>query len=79
MGNVLGSCLFNVLLIQGTVSVVKAVDVPAIAPLVDLPVMAGIAIVTMIMALGRRVLSIGEGALLFGIYAGYIAWLAMQG
>ncbi len=74
VGNVVGSCIFNVLGILGLTAVVSPVRAVGITP-VDLAVMAGLAMITLpIMRSGLRVTRF-EGALLVTGFAAYLAWL----
>jgi cation:H+ antiporter len=74
LGNVVGSCLFNILMILGLTSVIQPMAVPPEALAVDLRVMFGFAIaLLLIVANGLRVYR-WEGVLLLAGYATFIAW-----
>jgi len=74
VGNVVGSCIFNILGILGLTAAVSPVRAAGITP-VDLAVMASLAMVTLpIMRSGLRVTRL-EGALLVTGFAAYLAWL----
>lgn len=79
LGNVLGSNLFNLLLVLGIPAVISA---PLLAPEVlqrDLPVMLGLTVITFIMAMGWRGagrISRAEGAALLAAFVAYELILA---
>lgn len=74
LGNVVGSCLFNILMILGLTSVIQPMAVPPEALAVDLRVMFGFAVaLLLIVANGLRVYR-WEGILLVAGYATFIAW-----
>ena len=74
LGNIIGSNLFNILFVLGTVTVVAApVEFAPSALTLDLPAMAGAAVLAMaILATGHR-LRRAEGIGLLALYAGYLA------
>ncbi|HEX2253099.1 MAG TPA: calcium/sodium antiporter [Thermoanaerobaculia bacterium] len=75
LGNLVGSNLFNVLAIVGTVALVRPLPVSAAAILPDYLVMMGFS-VAMLPILGwRRRVSKPEGILLLAAYVAYIGWL----
>lgn len=73
LGNIIGSNLFNILFVLGAVIVVAApVEFDPSALAVDVPIMAGAAVLAMaILATGRRIRRI-EGIGLLALYAGYL-------
>ncbi len=79
VGNVIGSCLFNVLLIQGTVSLTHPVDVPLDAVRFDIPVMVGFAVVILPLASRKKRVGRLEGGIILAAYVAYIAVLAARG
>jgi cation:H+ antiporter len=79
LGNVAGSNLFNIFLILGATVAVRPMDVPATARTVELPAMAGFAVLMMlVVANGMRVRR-WEGGLLLAAYAGFVAWQVAAG
>ncbi len=79
VGNVVGSCLFNLLAVLGLAGMVSpsGIAVSAQSLHVDLPVMILTAVVCLpIFFTGKRI-SRGEGALLLSGYIGYMAWLLL--
>jgi cation:H+ antiporter len=77
-GNVIGSNIYNVLGILGVTAVVQPMDVPADFGWVDLAAFGGSAILLVLFARTGGRVSRGEGAMFIALYAGYIAWLAIN-
>jgi cation:H+ antiporter len=79
VGNVVGSCIFNVFMVLGATAVVAPVPL-AVSPAllaVDLPLMVAAALACLpILYSGRRV-DRREAALLLGFYGAYLAYLAL--
>ena len=74
VGNVIGSNIFNLLLILAIVAVIAPVPVQASSLRIDLPVMiAFVALLVPIMLRGM-VISRWEGAILLGGYSAFLAW-----
>lgn len=72
LGNVLGSCLFNLLFVLGGAAVVHPVRTTGLSP-VDLWMMIGLTVAMVpMLATGRR-LNRAEGLLLAASYCGYLA------
>ncbi|MHC4108715.1 MAG: calcium/sodium antiporter [Planctomycetota bacterium] len=80
VGNVVGSNVFNLLLVMGVTAVVARVVLPQHwlnlkgQGWQDLIVMLGITILLMLMAFSHRKIARWEGAVLLGMYLGYMAW-----
>lgn len=74
IGNVIGSCIFNLLCVMGFTALVKPMSVGEIS-LVDLSVMVGFTIVAMPMMMSGRKVGRVEGALLLLGYAGYMVYI----
>jgi len=75
LGNVIGSNLFNLLLVLGTAAVVHPIEVPPVGLRLDLAIMLvfALAVPPLMLAdgrLGRR-----RGALLLVAYVAYVVWL----
>ncbi len=82
VGNVVGSNLFNILLVQGMVSTITPIPVPSRLSLwLDLPVMTALPILLLVLILlpPRHNLVRHEGMLLLAIYVAYIVAGAMVG
>jgi cation:H+ antiporter len=88
MGNVVGSNLFNILLVLGATSVVRAVPVPGTHPFVDFGSATGaqdlimMTLLTLLVfplaATGRQRISRLEGILLGGLWIGYMIWALIR-
>ncbi|MGH0028612.1 MAG: calcium/sodium antiporter [Myxococcota bacterium] len=77
IGNVVGSNIFNLLLVAGVTSVVRPIRVPAGGHL-DLMVVALLSLVLFaVSATASRRIIRGEALLLLGIYFGYMVWRAV--
>lgn len=77
VGNVVGSNLFNVLLILGTTAVIRPLPVADSIARVDLPVMVGFAVLlAAVIGNGLRVHR-WEGGVLLVAYTGYVGWQAV--
>jgi cation:H+ antiporter len=74
LGNVIGSNLFNILLILGTTVVVKPMSVADAAINREIPVMIGFAILALVVVANGMVVRRWEGALLLLAYAGFVTW-----
>lgn len=76
IGNVVGSCLFNVFFILGTSAAISPLKVGSIAPL-DFYMLIGASILLFIFSLtiGRRRITRPEGAVMAAIYVAYTVYL----
>lgn len=72
LGNVVGSNLFNILLILGVTALVHPLPVGASSLHVDLPIMIGFALLLYPIVRSGRVVSRNEAALLLVAYAGFL-------
>jgi len=82
VGNIVGSNLFNILLVQGTVSTIMPVPVPSAWALwFDLPVMTALPCLLLLLILlpPRHSLVRHEGLLLLAVYTAYIVVGAVAG
>lgn len=79
VGNVVGSNLFNLLLILGVVALIQPLTCDMGDRWIDFAVMLGIAMLAIPLMATKKGLSRKEGVLLLAIYAGYIAWLGYSG
>ena len=77
LGNIVGSNIFNVLLILGTTSVIKPVPVP-FASLIDLFILLGITVYLAITAWTGKKLSRLEGASFLVLYVIYTVYLFIR-
>jgi len=76
IGNIIGSNIFNILLILGVTSLIRPIEaVVDFRYFIDMAVMLGVTLLLWpLMRTGMRLVRL-EGALLFSIYAGYIGYL----
>lgn len=78
LGNVVGSCLFNILGILGIVGVMRPTGVPELH-LGDLAVMVATTLALLPLLYGDRRITRWEGAVLLVCYAGYTWWMFQRG
>lgn len=74
IGNVIGSNVFNVLMIIGITGLVKPMNITGIT-YVDLGVMAGSMLLVWLFSYTKFKVERWEGAVLTGIFAAYLCWL----
>ncbi len=79
VGNVIGSCIFNILLVMGIVGLIKPIYKPDMSILLDMGVMLGLTILLLPMFYTGRRLSRIEGFALLLVYVGYITYIAIRG
>lgn len=79
VGNVIGSCVLNIVLILGTAATITPLSFGGVGPL-DMAVLGLSALLFWLTARygGTRIITRLEGALLFAVYVGYIAVLVLQ-
>lgn len=77
LGNLIGSCIFNLLFILGLSGVVTPLGINADV-LVDIYIMLGIFLLTIFMAFTKQTISKLEGLVLVIIYAFYIAFIVTR-
>jgi cation:H+ antiporter len=74
MGNVVGSNIFNLLFIGGSVSLIHPISVPR-GGILDLLVLATLSALALPIAIrGPRIVTRSEGAFLLVLYLSYLAW-----
>lgn len=76
-GNLIGSNIFNLLLILGATSVVLPLQMQSVT-VIDLGVMIGISALALIMMMTQARLHRREGGTLVACYLAYMAWLFLQ-
>ena len=76
LGNVVGSNVFNLLLILGVSATIRPVVVPEIGRL-DLLALAAFSAILLPFAVSRRKLGRTEGAILFAGYLAYMLWRSL--
>ena len=74
IGNVIGSNVFNVLMIIGITGLIKPMNINGITP-VDLCVMTGSMVLLWLFSYTKLNVERWEGAVLTGIFTGYMCWL----
>ena len=74
IGNVIGSNVFNILLILGTTAVISPMQIQGIT-IVDMSMMLGSVALVWLFSYTRYTVERWEGALLFGAYLVYLGWL----
>ena len=75
VGNIVGSCIFNMLLVLGVASALVPLEIPARGP-VSLALGLGAAVLLLVLIyLGSLSLKRREGAMLLMFYLGYVAWI----
>jgi cation:H+ antiporter len=77
-GNLIGSNIFNLLLILGATAVIRPLTLGGIS-FIDIGVMVGVSFLALGLMLAKPRISRGEGGLLVGIYCVYMAWLFGHG
>lgn len=77
VGNILGSCIFNTLVIPSIASAIGVITVPAELISFSLPVMAGTALLFYLLTQDKRI-SVWEGLMFVMIYALFIIKIATQ-
>ena len=75
LGNLIGSNIFNILLILGVTAAVRPISVAADGVLFDLAVMIGVAVLIAIFMVSGRRLNRFEGGVLVALYLGYVGYL----
>ncbi|MCK5242788.1 calcium/sodium antiporter [bacterium] len=75
LGNLVGSNLFNLLLILGCVATIHPIRIPAAALRFDFPVVLGLSCLLFPLALTQKKISRWEGILFLGIYTAYIFFI----
>jgi cation:H+ antiporter len=75
LGNILGSCIYNVLGIGGFTALIAPTPVPAEIVRFDMPVMVAASSLLLLFAWTGRRISRGEGAVFLGLYVTYVAYL----
>lgn len=76
-GNLIGSNIFNLLLILGTTSIVRPLTMESIT-MIDLTVMILVTVLALVLMLTRAWLRRREGVVLVSVYAVYMVWLYLQ-
>lgn len=78
LGNVVGSCIYNICGILGLTAVIHPIAVPAEIARFDVWIMLGVTLLLLLQLRSGWRLSRVEGAVLLALYAGYTALLALR-
>lgn len=80
VGNVIGSCIFNLLLVLGLSGIVTASGMPVAAAVrtFDLPVMTAVAIACLPIFFTGRLIARWEGFVFLGYYVAYMAYVVLN-
>lgn len=78
LGNLLGSCIFNVLSILGITSMIQSVQVAQDLIEKDMLIMLGVVLILLPMMITRKKISALEGFMLLFIYVGYISFKVLE-
>jgi len=79
VGNIIGSCIFNILLVIGVVGLIKPIQQPSSSIFLDLGVMLGLTVFLFPILFSGRRIKRHEGAILLLIYIGYICYICIRG
>lgn len=77
-GNLVGSNIFNTLLVIGVASLTRPLNVEKILLIRDYPVMAGVSIVFIALAIWNRAITRGSGVILLVGYVVYMSYLLIS-
>ncbi len=78
VGNVIGSCIFNILLVMGIVGLIRPIPTPDMSIWLDMGVMLGLTVIMLPMLYTGRKLSRPEGSILVAIYVAYIIYITIR-
>jgi cation:H+ antiporter len=78
LGNVVGSCIYNILGILGVTGIITPIEVPGEIAGIDIWVMLGVTALLIVQLRSGWRLSRIEGAVLLALYCGYTAILALR-
>ena len=76
-GNVVGSCIFNILAVVGITASIAPLNAGSLE-IADLAVMGGVTLLAFPLMLSRKSLSRLEGGILVAGYLGYVVWLFLR-
>ena len=77
MGNVVGSCIFNILFILGMAGVIQPMTAEA-AFFIDTGILIAISVLMLVFAITKRKTSRVEGGICLLLYAAYMAYIIMR-
>ena len=77
IGNVIGSCIFNILLVLGIAGTISPMEV-LMENMIDAIILIGMSIIVWIFAWSGKRISRTEGAVMVAIYAVYMGYICMR-
>lgn len=77
IGNVIGSCIFNILLVLGIAGSISPMEV-LMENIIDVIILIGISIVTWLFAWSGKRINRAEGAVMVGVYAAYMVYICVR-
>ncbi len=77
VGNVVGSNIFNILVVMGVTSLLKPVSVAVAALSFDIPIMIFSALICLPIAMTEKTITKAEGKLLLALYFAYLIYLTL--
>ena len=77
MGNVVGSCIFNILFILGMAGVIQPMTADS-AFFIDTGILIGVSLIMLVFAFTKRKTSRAEGAVATALYVAYTAYIIMR-
>lgn len=78
LGNVVGSNIFNILLVLGVSASLSPIDLPDAKVIVDLVILIAVNIVTFVLAFRNRKLDRKDGIIMVAMYIAYSAYIIMR-
>ena len=77
IGNVIGSCIFNILLVLGIAGAISPMEV-LLENIIDVIILIGISAVAWIFAWTGKEISRIEGAVMVAVYAAYMGYICVR-
>lgn len=77
IGNVIGSCIFNILLVLGIAGAISPMEV-LLENIIDVIILIGISVVAWIFAWTGKQISRIEGAVMVAVYAAYMGYICVR-
>jgi len=72
LGNIMGSNVFNLMVVMGVIPILKPVMVPAQSLLIQMPIMLGLTLVLLPVLKHQQGIKRGAGVVLLGVYVAFI-------
>lgn len=77
IGNVIGSCIFNILLVLGIAGTISPMEV-LMENMIDAIILIGMSIIVWVFAWSGKRISRTEGAVLVAVYAVYMGYICVR-